>query len=222
VGVIDEANSLLGLARASAEIKRIKRIILQVQKHLFVMGAELSVLGEREKSLKKTISESDIRWLELLIENIEEALALPPGFVTFGQSENASRLDIARAGIRKAERTIARMTSNGLIKNAYLLKYLNRLSDLIFLLACMEEKEDEERRKISKMIFISKLWDPRIRKLTMLAGFIILTLVCTIVLVLIYHGTDPDPYSSFLKKHLESMSKMHETANYVFSNRAMY
>ena len=220
VGVVDEANSLLGLARASKEIKRIKRILFQVQKHLFVIGAELSVLGERERSLKKTISEADIRWLEVLVEDWEEALALPPGFVAFGQKENASHLDVARTGIRKAERTIARMASEGLIKNAYLLQYLNRLSDLIFLLACLEEKEEEERGKISKKLFRAQLRDPQVRKFTILGGLIILTLICTIVLVLIFHGTDPEPYPSNLRKHLDSMSNMHETGNYNYSNKA--
>jgi cob(I)alamin adenosyltransferase len=213
VGAVDEANSLLGLARASTEIKRIKLILFQVQKHLFVIGAELSVLGERERPLKNTISETDIKWLEVLVEDWEEALALPPGFVAFGQKENASHLDVARTGIRKAERMIARMAGEGLIKNDYLLKYLNRLSDLIFLLACMEEKQEEEKRKISKTLFSAQLRDPQVRKIAMLGGLIILALICTIIIVLIFHGYDPELYSSNLKKHLGSMSNMHETGN---------
>ncbi len=85
VGTLDEANSLLGLARASSKEKRIKRIILQVQKHLFIIGAELSVLKGGRTSPKKKISETDIKWLERLVEGFEESLALPPGFVAFGK-----------------------------------------------------------------------------------------------------------------------------------------
>jgi cob(I)alamin adenosyltransferase len=63
VGTLDETNSLLGLARASSKEKRIKRIILQVQKHLFIIGAELSVPKGRGNPPKKTLSETDIKWL---------------------------------------------------------------------------------------------------------------------------------------------------------------
>jgi cob(I)alamin adenosyltransferase len=110
-----QANSFLGLARASAKAKRIKRIILQVQKHLFIIGAELSWLKGGLKSPKKGISEADINWLELLIEEFEESLALPPGFVAFGQEEGSSHLDVARTSVRKVERMAAKMKSEKMI-----------------------------------------------------------------------------------------------------------
>jgi cob(I)alamin adenosyltransferase len=103
------------LARASAKAKRIKRIILQVQKHLFIIGAELSWLKGGLKSPKKGISEADINWLELLIEEFEESLALPPGFVAFGQEEGSSHLDVARTSVRKVERMAAKMKSEKMI-----------------------------------------------------------------------------------------------------------
>jgi cob(I)alamin adenosyltransferase len=213
-GAIDEANSLLGLARSSVKTKRIKRILLQVQKHLFVVGAELSFSKEKGNPLKKTISETDVKWLELLIEDLEEALALPPGFVAFGQEENASHLDVARTGIRRAERLIVRMNSKGMIGNAHLLKYLNRLSDLIFLLACLEEKSEEERRKVSKKLFAFRLDDSTMRRLPIIAGFIIAALISMIVLILVFHKPDINPYSSYLQGHMEEMSKMHNRSGY--------
>lgn len=208
-GAIDEAISLLGLARSSAKTKRIKRILLQVQKHLFVVGAELSVSKEKGSPLKKTISETDVQWLELLIEDLEEALALPPGFVAFGQEENASHLDVARTGIRRAERLVVRMNSKGMIENAYLLKYLNRLSDLIFLLACLEEKSEGERRQINKKLFAFRLYDPKVRKLSILSGLIILALISSIVLILVFHKPDISTYPGYLQSHLEEMLNMH-------------
>jgi cob(I)alamin adenosyltransferase len=81
MGTLDEANSLLGLARASSKEKRIKRILLQVQKHLFIIGVELSVHKGSGRQPRKNISETDVIWLERLIDDLEGALALPPGFV---------------------------------------------------------------------------------------------------------------------------------------------
>jgi len=85
---------------------------------------------------------ADIKWLEKLVDEFEEALALPPGFVAFGQNEGSSHLDVARTSIRKVERLAAKMKSEDMIANPNVLKYLNRLSDLIFLLACFEENTE--------------------------------------------------------------------------------
>src|SRR4030067_2343458 len=83
VGALDEANSFLGLTRASAKDDRVKRIILQVQKHLFTIGAEVSNPKEGGKPLKKTVSEMDVNWLDRLGEKYEEGFSLPPGFVAY-------------------------------------------------------------------------------------------------------------------------------------------
>ncbi|MCK5343025.1 MAG: cob(I)yrinic acid a,c-diamide adenosyltransferase, partial [Candidatus Heimdallarchaeota archaeon] len=163
-GSLDEANSLLGLARASSKEKRIKRIILQFQKHLFTMGAEFSVSKGGRNSPKKRISEQDVKWLERLVEEFEESLALPPGFVAFGQEEGSSHLDVARTSVRKVERMAAKMKSEKMIENPYILKYLNRLSDLIFLLACFEEKDEEEKRKMNRTSISSQLANPLFRR----------------------------------------------------------
>ena len=86
-GSLDEANSLLGLARASSKDRRIKRIILQVQKHLFTMGAEFSVSKGEMNLPKKRIAEQDVKWLEILVEEFEESLALPPGLWHSGKKK---------------------------------------------------------------------------------------------------------------------------------------
>ena len=67
VGTLDEANSLLAVARASSRQKRTKRIILQVQKHLFIIGAELSVPKGKGRAPKNKIPGTDIKWLERLV-----------------------------------------------------------------------------------------------------------------------------------------------------------
>lgn len=208
VGTLDEANSLLGLARASSKEKRIKRIILQIQKHLFVIGAELSVPKGRGTPPKKTISEADIKWLEKLIEDFEDALALPPGFVAFGQEEGASHMDVARTSIRRAERIAVKMKSQDMIENFYILKYLNRLSDLIFVLACFEEKDETERKKMNRALFSFAWSDPVFRRWTILTGSIVAALVTVIVLLLLFH--DPTSEVNSFTDHMKQMESMHQ------------
>jgi cob(I)alamin adenosyltransferase len=208
VGTLDEANSLLGLARASSKEKRIKRIILQIQKHLFILGAELSAPKGRGEPPKKTISERDVKWLEELIEDFEEALALPPGFVAFGQAEGASHMDVARTSIRKAERVAVHMKTEDMIQNPYILKYLNRLSDLIFVLACFEEKDDTERKKVNLALFSLRWSDPVFRKWTILTGSIVAALVALIVLLLLFHH--PTSGVNSFTDHMKQMESMHQ------------
>ncbi len=212
VGVIDESNSLAGLARAFTESKRIKRILLQIQKQLLIIGAELSA-SNGGRPPKKTISESDVRWLEKLTEQLEEVLELPPGFVAFGQKGSASHLDVARTSIRKAERIVVKMHSNNMISNTYLLRFLNRLSDLIFVIACFEEKGMDEKQMSGKRLFAKRLSDPAFRNWTILSGLIILFLTAIIIFVLIFHRPGSEIYPSNLKQHLEEMGNMHNVVD---------
>jgi cob(I)alamin adenosyltransferase len=210
VGTLDEANSLLGLARASSKEKRVKRIILQVQKHLFIIGAELSVAKGRGRPPKKTICEADVKWLEKLIEDFEDQLALPPGFVTFGQEEDASQMDVARTSVRKVERMVVKMKSEDMVENPYILRYLNRLSDLIFVLACFEEKSDAERRKIARALFPFKRSDPVFRRWTIFSGLTILVLVAAIILLLLFHK--PASEANIIAEHMKQMELMDQAA----------
>jgi len=197
-GVLDEANSLLGVARASSREKRIKRIILQIQKHLFLIGAELSVPKGEGKAPNKRISETDIKWLEGFVDEFEEALALPPGFVAFGQNEGSSHLDVARTSVRTAERMASKMKSEGLIENPNILQYLNRLSDLIFLLACFEEKDEEEKQA-----------NPLFRKWGIVVASIFFMLIVTIVLLLFFHRPASQDSFDYMQNHMKQMENMH-------------
>ncbi len=210
VGTLDEANSLLGLARASSKEKRIKRILLQVQKHLIVIGSELSVPKGKGTLPKKRISETEVKWLERLIDELEEALALPPGFVAFGQEPSAAQMNVARTAVRKAERAAVKMHSESLIENPSLLKYLNRLSDLVFLLACFEEKGDSERRNINRTLLRARLSDPSVRKWVMLIISIMLALITAIILILIFHRPAPDRSTNRTPEHMQEMRSIHK------------
>ncbi len=212
VGAIDESNSLVGLARAFTESKRIKRILLQIQKQLLIVGAELSA-SDGGRPPKKTISESDVRWLEKLTEQLEEVLELPPGFVAFGQKGSASQLDVARTSIRKAERIVVKMHSNNMIGNTNLLRFLNRLSDLIFVIACFEEKDMGKKHISGKRLFAERLSDPAFRNWTILSGLIVVFLTAIIILGLIFHRPGSEIYPGGLKQHVEEMGSMHNSVD---------
>ncbi len=206
VGSLDEANSLLGLARASVEEKKTKRIIRQVQKHLLVVSAEVSCLN-KSRVPRGGITELEVDWLERLVDDLEDELSLPPGFVVFGQQRTASQLDVARTGIRKAERLVSRMLSEGIIENRNLLRYLNRLSDLVFLLACLAEKGEAEQERTP-----GRLGAPLASgagRLTVLLGAVSFMLVVAVVLLVLFHGRGGGAYDAPLADHLSAMESMH-------------
>jgi hypothetical protein len=145
--------------------------------------------------------------LEKLVEEFEVALALPPGFVAFGQEEGASHMDVARTSVRKAERIAVKMKSEDMIENSHILKYLNRLSDMIFLLACFEEKSEAEKRKVSQALFPFKWADPTSRKWAILTGSIILALVAMIILLFLFHESAPEVNP--IIEHMKQMEFMH-------------
>jgi cob(I)alamin adenosyltransferase len=209
-GALDETSSHIGLARACSRVRRSKRVLLQIQKHFFVIGAELSTLKESGRTTKKGLTENHLNWLDMLVEEYEEALALPPGFVAFGQEESSSHLDVARTSVRKAERGVVRMKNEGMDVNPLIFKYLNRLSDLLFLLACLEEKEEKERRRISRAFAFQTLMRPGFRRWTILMAAIVLALVTVIVLLLLFHGKENGSDFREMMKHME---EMHQTQN---------
>jgi len=204
VGTLDEASAMLGLSRASARERRVKRILLQVQNHLFTMGAEIS-MSTSGKKLRKTTTDADVRWVEGLVDRFEEALALPPGFIAFGQETSSAQMDVARTAVRKVERIAVKMKSEGLIENPALFQYLNRLSDLLFVLACFEERTRDERRAMGPAIFQSYRTDSAVRKVAVLVGSIILALIIAIILILIFHGQNPEKPVETMKGHMQEM-----------------
>ncbi len=102
------------------------------------------------------------------------------------------------------------MKSEDMIENPYILKYLNRLSDLIFVLACFEEKDGEERRKLRQMFSSSQLSDPTFHKWAIFTGSIILVLITAIILLLLFHKPAREQSPPLFKEHMEEMENMHK------------
>lgn len=141
-GTLDEAVSALGLGRALARSWRVKEIILELQKELFVVGAELATQDENLSRLPERIDGVRVYRLQAFIEELEEKIELPKAFIIPGGNASSAALDLARTIIRRGERKAVGLKEEGTLKNPEILRYLNRAADLLFVLARFEEKED--------------------------------------------------------------------------------
>jgi cob(I)alamin adenosyltransferase len=133
-GTVDELNSVLGLALAGELPDEFRGWLEQIQNDLFDLGADLSVpLGDERKE-RLRVTASQVQRLEELCDLVNERLEPLKSFVLPGGTEAASRLHVARAVCRRAERrAVALAAAEGASPEA--LAYLNRLSDLLFILA---------------------------------------------------------------------------------------
>jgi cob(I)alamin adenosyltransferase len=132
-GVVDELNSCLGIARSKISEAEIYRLLKNIQQKLFVVGSELA---NRNKNLKNKIENTDVSKLEAKIDFFKKKVDLQNSFSVPGDSEQGSYLDLARTVCRRAERRIFELNDlEDYELNKYLLEYINRLSDLLFILS---------------------------------------------------------------------------------------
>lgn len=129
-GVVDELNAHIGLARAGGLPADVDEALAGVQNHLFDLGADVSVPYEPDDG-KLRVTEEQVSRLEELCDKFNADLPVLKSFVLPGGTEAASRLHVARTVCRRAEREALR--ADGL--NPVVHRYLNRLSDLLFILA---------------------------------------------------------------------------------------
>ncbi|MCK9196834.1 MAG: cob(I)yrinic acid a,c-diamide adenosyltransferase [Syntrophales bacterium] len=139
-GVLDEASSALGVVRAMTKDQRIKGIVLSVQKDLLTMGAELSSLSEDIPKLSIRIGAGDVQRIEDLIDELQKNVKLKNEFIYPGETVLSAQIDVGRTIIRRAERNAARLKSEGLVNNTNIHQYLNRLADMLFVLARYDEQ----------------------------------------------------------------------------------
>jgi len=133
-GTVDELNTTLGLARAARLPEDIDRLLDRIQNQLFDLGAEVARLGA-EKHSGSQIAAADVQALEAAIDHFD--LELPPlrNFILPGGTWAAAELHFARAVCRRAERRLVGLRREVPGLSAEILVYLNRLSDLLFVLA---------------------------------------------------------------------------------------
>jgi cob(I)alamin adenosyltransferase len=149
-GTVDELNSLLGVALASGLCRRLAELLPPIQNELFHLGSDLCFLeADKAQHNLPQIHERHVQKLEAMIDEMTAVVGPLENFILPGGSVGAAHLHVARAVCRRAEReavTLARQDTIG----AYVIRYLNRLSDALFVMARFEN----HRRQVAE-----PLWD---------------------------------------------------------------
>ena len=153
-GTIDELNSFIGLVNDYLEDTSSKTALKEIQDRLFTIGSSLAVDPEKEPLMKiPDLREEDITWLEKQIDSMNEVLPVMKSFILPGGHVAISTAHIARCVCRRAERICVHMQQEELFVDPLVIKYLNRLSDYLFVLS----------RYIGHLLQVAEVaWKPRI------------------------------------------------------------
>jgi cob(I)alamin adenosyltransferase len=155
-GTIDEAVAVLGLARAELGLKDqlgvlapafgdLPDVILRLQRELFVAAAELATNPDawpRLEDGRTRISQDMVDGLDELLSQAERRVEMPHEFVVPGETRTSAALEVARTVVRRAERRAVSLDRQRLIPGPHLLPYLNRLADLLWVLARAAEQAE--------------------------------------------------------------------------------
>jgi len=137
-GTVDEAQAALGIARAAMYDRAAADVVLQVQRDLYHLMAELAATKDAAAKFRQ-IDAARVAWLTAQTDHYGDQLTLPREFTVTGDSLAGAYLDLARAIVRRAERLIVKMADDALIENRDLIRYVNRLSALCFVLSRRED-----------------------------------------------------------------------------------
>lgn len=151
LGDIDEATSTIGLGRALAQQADTKAALLHVQKDLYLLMADLATVEGRMAGQQR-LTEAAVQKLEATIADFDPRVSIPKEFVAPGDTVAGASLDVARAVVRRAERTVTRLLHEGEGASETMVTYLNRLSSLLFGLARYEDAAAGASSTISKTI----------------------------------------------------------------------
>ena len=151
-GTVDELNSHIGLAKAIGLSPAIETMLTSIQNDLFHLGSDLSFRYEEgESPAIPTIEERHILALEHLIDLVSEEVGALENFILPGGTAGAAQLHVARTVCRRAERELAALAVQEVV-GRHTMVYLNRLSDLLFVLA----RYENQLRGVPEL-----LWDSR-------------------------------------------------------------
>ena len=134
-GTVDEATSALGLARAMTQDAKVKKIIFDIQNDLYYLMAELAATPENYEQMGFRMTAEHVQRLEQVEEALKQEVEIPNKFIIPGDTPDGAALDLARTIIRRAERMAVKLLHDGVIENGEVVRYLNRLSDLVFIIA---------------------------------------------------------------------------------------
>lgn len=143
-GTLDETVSVLGLARGQGLVPKVDDIVVRLQREMFVVGAQLATAEEHQQKLEPGVSKVTPEMTERLEQEIDQLMEqhpVPNEFVLPGELAGAAALDVARSVVRRAEREAVALDRAGGVPDPEIMRYVNRVSDLIYALARFEEAE---------------------------------------------------------------------------------
>lgn len=160
-GTVDEAVAALGLARAELGLKAqygvvpaglggIGGLILRLQRELFVVGAELATNADardRAEDGRTRVSAEMVSGLEEVLRELEAHVEMPREFVVPGETRTSAALELARTVVRRAERRTVPLVRSGVLPEGHVVPYLNRLADLLWILARAAEQGEARKAR---------------------------------------------------------------------------
>ncbi len=149
VGTLDESSAALGLARAQCLNPRSSPILLEAQRDLYKIMAEVAATPENAERFR-SMDASRVKWLEEQTDALSEVVEMPKEFILPGDSLAGAALSLARAIIRRAERRVVELHDTEVVVNPELQRYLNRLSSLCFVLELLENKAAGHQTSLAK------------------------------------------------------------------------
>jgi len=149
VGTLDESSAALGQARAQCLDPRSGPILIDAQRDLYKLMAEVAATPENAERFH-FIDEARVAWLEKQTDTLSEIVEMPREFILPGDSLAGAALSLARAIIRRAERRVVELYDTEEVINPDLQRYLNRLSSLCFVLELLENKAAGHQTTLAK------------------------------------------------------------------------
>lgn len=149
LGDLDETTSAIGMARAQVRRQASGDLLIGVQRDLYQVMAELAFTDDTRPDTYHFKPER-VTWLERMIEDVSSSVILPREFVLPGETVPGAALDVARTVARRAERKAATLSRSGAIGNPEILRYLNRVSSLLFILARAEDLHEGEDVRLAR------------------------------------------------------------------------
>ena len=149
LGAVDEATAALGLARATSKAVQTAPLLLEAQRDLYKLMAEVGATPENALKFR-SIDEKRVAWLEEQTDMLEQQVGVPSEFILPGENPASAALAVARTVVRRAERRVVELHQSGGLENLQLLAYLNRLSSLCFVLELLENRQAGQTSQLAK------------------------------------------------------------------------
>lgn len=149
LGELDETTSSIGFGRAMVTRDGADELLITAQRDLYQISAELAFVDTTRPETLSFASER-VDWLESAIEQVQQHVEMPREFIVPGDTQPGAALDVARTVVRRAERRAVALADAEAMTNPQIIRYLNRLSTLLFVLARAEDLDVRGEVRLAK------------------------------------------------------------------------